>query len=68
MVEFKEYVEEIIADQYANLSKKTEEELQPISLHIKDIVSKESNQDNKLLTYENHLENMIKKQQNQHQD
>ena len=58
MSEFKEYVKEIIAVQDAKIVKEIEEELQPISLQIKYISSKHSDQAKQCLNDENYLDNM----------
>ena len=46
MAEFKESVKDIITKQDAKFDKKTEKELQPLSLHIKEISSKQGEQAN----------------------
>ena len=46
MAEFKESVKDIITKQDAKVDKKTEKELQPLSLHIKEISSKQGKQAN----------------------
>ena len=58
MTEFKESINKIITDQDAKIYKKIEEELQPMSLQIKDISSKHSNQAKQLSTHENRPENI----------
>ena len=58
MAELKESVKEIIADQDSKIVRKTEEELQTMSLQIKDISSKQRNQAKQFSTNEKRLENM----------
>ena len=62
MAEFKESVNNIIEDKYVKVDKKNETQLQPLSLHVKEISSKQGDQ-TKLLskftaTYDERLENM----------
>ena len=58
MAELKESVKEIIADQDSKIVRKTGEELQTMSLQIKDISSKQRNQAKQFSTNEKRLENM----------
>ena len=53
--EFKESVKNIIAYQDVKIDKKIEEFVQPMSIQIKDISSKQNNQIKIFSTYEDHL-------------
>ena len=55
MTEIKESVKNIIAYQDVKIDKKIEEFVQPMSIQIKDISSKQNNQIKIFSTYEDHL-------------